>query len=123
MKVRIVEPSLTTYTGLLYQINFTNGVSDRELTSQEVSMIGAAMRVVSLEGNQVGAAVDHINAKNMTVARATVQNDAFAESVSKGTESVVAKTATKPIPTERYTHDQLADIADKEGNRGSATGR
>ncbi|MFP3326326.1 hypothetical protein R0K05_25065, partial [Planococcus sp. SIMBA_160] len=70
MKVRIVEPVLSGYTGTLYQITFTDGVSDRELTPQEVSMVGAAMRIQSLEGQQVGAGVEQLAAKGMTVASA-----------------------------------------------------
>lgn len=122
MKVRITEPALSTYTGMLYQISFTNGVSDRELSSQEVSLIGAAMRVESVEGGQVGASVDLINAKSMTVARAVEKNAEVAKDVNQAAqlESTQPNTVeqAQATPTERYTHDQLAEIADKSGIAG-----
>lgn len=115
MKVRIVEPALGGYTGMLYQISFTDGVSDRELTAQEVSVLGAAMRVESLDGEQVGAAVDHIRAKQMTLNNAVEKNAKFVEDVTKKTE---AEKATPAAAKTRYTRKELEAIADDQGISG-----
>lgn len=138
MKVRIVEPALNTYTGMLYNINFTNGISDRELTQQEVSIIGAAMRVQSLDDNsQVGAGVEQLNAKNMTLQNANQANATQVEKVSAetGETSVLHTVETEsqdqpasnvePVATvaaKRWTHDELAAIADAPGVEGGISG-
>lgn len=133
MKVRIVEPALNTYTGVLYRISFTNGVSDRELTEQEVSIIGAAMRVQSLEGEQVGAGVDQINAKAMTMDRAKVKNakaeiDAADQAAGESKTAVkdTAKSTPEPeiekAPSRHYTREELERIADQPGIDGGISG-
>ncbi len=136
MKVRIVEPVLSGYTGLLYQVSFTDGVSDRELTEQEVSIIGAAMRVQSLEGSQVGAGVDQLNASKMTIDKANKLNkdDAIsaADRHSKESISKVAETAVKlrdalvemadAKPSKLYTMEELEAIADASGEHGGISG-
>ncbi|KJZ17409.1 hypothetical protein TW86_03915 [Halomonas sp. S2151] len=114
MKVKIAEPALANYTGILYRIQFLNGESLRELTPAEVSMIGAAMRVTDLEGNQVGAAVNHGRRNAMTVSKATeVNSKQEAEALSDASPAGKAAPATKT-----YTADELAAIADEQGISG-----
>lgn len=136
MKVRIVEPVLSGYTGLLYQVSFTNGVSDRGLTEQEVSIIGAAMRVESLEGSQVGAGVDQLNASKMTMDKANKINqtdvDSAANRHAQESISKVAETAVKLRdalvqvaeikPTKLYTIEELEAVADSSGENGGISG-
>lgn len=136
MKVRIVEPVLSGYTGTLYQITFTDGVSDRELTPQEVSMVGAAMRIQSLEGQQVGAGVEQLAAKGMTVASADKINsdktDQINQQHAKESISKVADLAVElrdalvavaeSTPTKRYTREELEAVADKSGEDGGISG-
>lgn len=114
MKVRIVEPALSNYTGTLYQISFTDGVSDRELTAQEASLIGAAMRVENLDGEQVGAAVDHMRRHEVSLDKAVEKNADTERAINEATEK--EKPAAKEKPS--YTREQLEAIADKEGISG-----
>lgn len=114
MKVKIAEPALANYTGILYRIQFLNGESLRELTPAEVNMIGAAMRVTDLEGNQVGAAVNHGRRNSMTVSKATEVNakqESEALSATSGTSQAAPAAKT-------YTAEELAAIADEHGIAG-----
>lgn len=114
MKVRIVEPALSGYTGMLYQISFTDGVSNRELTDQEVSMIGAAMRVENLDGDQVGAAVDHMRRYDVTLDKAVQKNAETVEAIHEAAEEEAPAAKDKPS----FTREELEAIADAEGIAG-----
>lgn len=136
MKVRIVEPVLSGYTGMLYQVTFTDGVSGRELTDQEVSIIGAAMRIQSLSGDQVGAGVEQLSAKKMTVEAADKINqdqvDVSAARHAKESITKIAETAIKlrdalvevaeGKPVKRYSREELEAIADQAGEDGGISG-
>lgn len=66
-KVRIDVNGFDKYTGPLGTVNFTNGVSDRELTELEVARLGAVMKIVILDTDeQVGASCSMV--KNRDVA-------------------------------------------------------
>lgn len=118
MKVRIVEPALSNYTGMLYSISFKDGVSERELTTQEVSIIGASMRVESMEGDQVGAGMEHMKAHSMTLDNALTKNAKDVDDVTAASDAAKLDTVTADSQVISYTREQLEAIADKDGISG-----
>lgn len=64
-RVRIDVPGWDGFTGALGGVPFTDGISDRPLTPQEIARIGANMRIVKLDGDgQVGPGMDMIAAES-----------------------------------------------------------
>lgn len=44
MKLKITQPGFETYTGLLADVTFTNGVSDRDVTAAEAANLTTLFR-------------------------------------------------------------------------------
>jgi len=147
MKVRIVDKVLAGYTGMLYQFEFLDGVNLTDLTDAQAAMIGAVMRVENVEsGQQVGAGVDAINARNVTLSDAQakeqitadqtavdnasvikspseIDDDATHDSVVVINEDTLAATTpvvtlSEPTAAEVWTADSLAAVADAKGIAG-----
>ncbi len=123
MKVRIVEPALSNYTGKMYEIGFTDGVSDRDLSEREVEIIGASMKVEDLEGHQVGAGVKHIQNRRVILGDAVQIN----LDISEGVNEMIGFETLGELPFGEgivlvdgpsYTREQLESIADDQGISG-----
>lgn len=75
-KIRIDSVGFEYFTGLLGQVPFTDGISDREVTDNEASRLGASVRVVKVDNNeQVGAATNIANARNVQAEVAVVKEN------------------------------------------------
>ena len=147
MKVRIVDTVLSGYTGMLYQFEFINGVSLTDLTEAQVAMIGAVLRVEDVEsGQQVGAGVNAINARKVTLSDAQAKEKITADQSAADNASVikapgeisveaidvsgfviiegtspVASPVASPVetaPAQTWTSDSLAAVADAKGIAG-----
>lgn len=117
MKVRIKEPALSNYTGKLYEIDFTDGVSDRDLTDQEVAIIGAAMKVEDLDGHQVGAGVSYVQTRRIYLGDAIQINEEVVSDTLGGL--VVGNDGDiLLVDDSAYTREQLETVADEEGIAG-----
>lgn len=58
MHIKLVEPGFGSYTGLLGDIAFTDGVSDESLSRSQIDRIASSIRVETFEGEAVGSAND-----------------------------------------------------------------
>lgn len=102
-KVRIDSVGFEYFTGLLGQVPFTNGVSDRELTDGETSRLGASVRLVRLDNDeQVGAATDIVNARNVQAKVAPV-------------EKAPVEAAKQPAKELKYSKEYLENLAQEGG--------
>lgn len=144
MKVRIVDKVLAGYTGMLYQFEFVDGVSITDLTDAQAAMIGAVMRVENVEsGQQVGAGVDAINARSVTLSDAQAKEKVTADQTAIDNPPIAPPTGqidadhidvssievqTAPVEQDDqgetdasempWTADSLAAIADAKGIAG-----
>jgi hypothetical protein len=101
-KVRIDAPGWEGFSDLLGGVPFKNGVSERELTPQEVLRLGACIRLVKVENDeQVGASTVMASSRN----------------VSASVEEPLQKASTdqRPEVEPKYSRDKLEEIASEGG--------
>jgi hypothetical protein len=103
-KVRVDVKGFDKYTGLLGTVNFTNGVSDREVTDLECARLGAIMRIVRLDTDeQVGASTNMVKSR-----------DVPAEVKEPMAVEVEPKAKAEPAPL-KYTKETLDAMAEADG--------
>lgn len=108
MRVKIVEVGFDSFNGDIGGIEFESGVSTRELSPLEINRISAAMRVETLDGDQLGMAA--VLAANMNT-----EMSSELETIIVGETSETEKDA---VVESQYTKESLAEIADKKGIAG-----
>lgn len=125
-KVKITEPALSEFTGVLSGVEFVKGVSVGEVTQAKKDQIGASLRLAEIvdgQESQVGAAT--------TVSKGF---QASADSVKEDRKSIVGKPKQKAEqktepekkvkqsevkqPAKTYTEEELAKVADEKGIAG-----
>lgn len=104
MKIKITEAGFESYTGIFGTVDFLNGVSVSDVSQNELMLLSAIMRVESLDGTQQGSNAQYVESYDQRVTAEQV------EALPAATEPV----AKKP----KYTHDELAKIADEKGIEG-----
>jgi hypothetical protein len=102
-KIKIDVPGWESFSDLLGNVPFVNGVSAREVTEREMFMIGANVRVVKAETDeQVGASVLMANTDHLSAEVVAPLQTAEEEIAEVG-------------PTPKYSREYLEDLADKGG--------
>jgi hypothetical protein len=109
MKLRIIESGWETYTGLLGDVEFVNGVSVEEVTNLQSIRLGASIRIESLDGAPQGMGQHLLN---------TNGNPAeVLEPLQRGVDSD-AKVEERPATSTNvrvYTRAELEKLADSGG--------
>lgn len=106
--VKINEPGFDSFNGDIGGIEFENGVSIRDLSPLEVNRLSAAMRVETLEGEQLGVAAA------IAANRDTPLSNEAERTVTAESENANFMQA----PEGSYTRESLGEIADKKGIAG-----
>lgn len=89
MKIRIVQTGYETFTGLLGDVKFENGVSVADVSKQQMDYVGA-MLVVTPEDEPINGPVDPI------VAPINAPEDL----ISEGQETTEAPVESADLPSE-----------------------
>ncbi|MCG5512853.1 hypothetical protein [Ectothiorhodospira shaposhnikovii] len=119
MKLRIVEPGWEFYTGPFSGVMFLNGVSTRDVTKFEEDRIAASVRVVSEDGQAVGAANDIIRGKDLRAEVVPESARADAESEKVTVEAVQEPPVAKKVSDDKvWTQEELESVADSRGIAG-----
>lgn len=109
-KVKVDMVGFEHYTGLLGSVPFTNGISDRPITDDEASRLGASVKLVKVDNNeQVGAATIMANARNLQKEAKPVEAAPVEKPRAREAEKQVAKVALE------YDRDKLEEIASEGG--------
>lgn len=104
MKIRLVGPGWTDFTGYFGVVEFKEGVSVREVSDIEIKRLAALTRIESVEtGEDPGIAAQMLKGRDepMPVLQ------------SERGEGDAAPEEPKKVP--RYTREELEAIADKGG--------
>lgn len=104
MKLRIIEPGWTNFTGDLGGVPFENCVSTRDVTRREAFSLSNSIRVETLEGKNPSSSQEALDALSIPMGVAELVVSAEVE-------------APKPEPT-GYTRAQLEAVADSKGIEG-----
>lgn len=121
MKIKIQEPGLSYFTGVLSGVAFKDGVSISELSPAQIDSIGASMRCVEIDGEQVGP-VSKLNSFSGTTASEVTKNDPKKptkielEAAQKvADENELSQQSTK---APKHTKESLGKLADEKGIAG-----
>jgi hypothetical protein len=99
--VRIDQQGWDFYDGLLGMVPFKNGISTRPLTDQEMSQLGASIKLVKVENDeQVGASVTMVDSR-----RVSAEVAPLLPTVKEDEKKVEVK----------YSKDKLEEIASEGG--------
>lgn len=112
MRIKIVEPGWERYSGQLGWTNFTNGVSDDEVSKAEAQHLAAVVRIEEFD-----VATGAGTGKSPSVAQVILDTQRAAMSPA----TLVTADKVPPaavMPAKVYTPDELAAIADAEGIKG-----
>lgn len=111
-KVRLLQPGYEKFTGQFGRNTFTNGLSDEPLLPIHAHFIGSAMKAEYEDGSAINPAENYSLSAVNTPAEAEKIAAERIESVSLSQERVTTDA------TEKYTREQLEEIADKRGIKG-----
>lgn len=124
MKIKIKEPGLSYFTGVMSGVAFKDGISVSEVSQRQVDAIGASMRCVAInedesEGDSVGAAT-RLHSFKSTGATAVVETkeDREAATAEKDAATPAVAAAETPAPDAKYTQADLEKVADEDGIAG-----
>lgn len=111
-KIKIVEPGFEGFTGNLFGIEFSNGISDRSVLPFEAARIGAAIRIVAaLDGGEEGA--------QLGPSQTLLDLSHVEMGLAQGPAAPIETVGVPEAESNRvYTREDLAQIADAEGITG-----
>lgn len=111
-RLKIVEKGWENYSDFLGGVKFENGISVDPVSPAIANQLGSAIRIEAIDDDaQVGNAAVHL--------RAQKQKCVVVKPLADETPQTVApEKAARVMPTERYTKEQLAEIADTDGITG-----
>jgi hypothetical protein len=113
-RLRIVEAGWEGYTGLVGPVEFVNAISVDPVSAREQAVIGGIIRIESIdegeEGTQVGPSAELVRSRDI---------DADHERVAATEQGIpVGNHGEMRLAVERYTREELEDIADRRGING-----
>lgn len=109
--IKLVEKGYEHFTGDIGGILFVDGVSEESLSNIEVNRIGAAMRIESIEGNQLG-----ITAQLAEMGSVGITDESDKRPMQEPTRE--AKVHVLDEEGKPYTKESLEQIADRKGIAG-----
>lgn len=118
VKIKIVEKGWEGYTGDMGGVNFTDGVSDREVTEFEMSRIASSIQVIDVAtGKQVNeAATLSDNVGTVLEPRTEAQTITQKQYDELNAKPELGK--PEVVGAKIYTGDELLKIADEKGING-----
>ena len=109
-RIRLMQPDFQHYSGPIGLVNFENGVSTEAVSWIEAGRIGAIMSIE--DANEPGFQISP--AAEMTRHLDRTSDDKMVKALHAGTHVNAEGAAVM----ERYTREELEDIADKQGLSG-----
>lgn len=113
-RVRVIEAGWEGYTGFIGTALFEGGVSVDPVSFREQQILGGILRVESMdegeEGAQLGPSAELVRSRDI---------DADHERVAAAAQGVpVGEHGEVRLAVERYTREELEEIADRRGIAG-----
>lgn len=113
-RVRLAEPGWAGYNGFVGTVLFENGISVDLVSFREQQILGGIMRLESADenetGTQLGPAAELLRSRDI---------DADHERVAATAQGVpVGEHGEIRLAVERYTREELEEIADRRGITG-----
>lgn len=113
-KVKILEPALSRYTGILCGAEFKGGISVRELSFLEQQRLCAVMRAETVAGDNVSPAGQLVKSTRKTADEARREEKAAEPVTTLPRGEKVGSAPAAPV----YSREELEAVADAEGIRG-----
>lgn len=127
MKIKLVEKGFETYTGLLGEIEFEDGVSVYDLNSRDIAMIAGSIRAETVDGSSaVGVTQDMLDRhSDEAEVIEPMQTQAEVDARAEAGEQEASETQVPEAPVEggegelaHYTEETLTKVADEGGIQG-----
>ena len=109
MKLKIVEPGWTNFSGDFGGVEFVDNVSVREVTEREAYSLSNLVRIETLDGSNPSSSQQQLD-----IVHVAMDTETFAEG-SVSLQSVVEEALST---LQRYDRDALQGIADSKGIEG-----
>lgn len=102
MKIKITQPGWEGFTGYFGPVEFKDGLSTYDVSKSEAQLVAALVATETEEGTDPSVAQQIIDMQG----------------VPAPVETVVSVEDTQKQDIQRYTAEELAEIADKQGIKG-----
>ncbi|MEQ4626805.1 hypothetical protein AB6G19_23190 [Providencia manganoxydans] len=106
-RIRILESAFAKYIGVMFGVEFKDGVSVNEIPYIDQQRICSIMKAETLDGENVSGSAALANGRNIT-AKDAIKHEAKAEPIIESKRESVEITI-------RYSRAELEAIADKGG--------